>query len=78
MEKMGNQFIRIAAWLSQGVNVLLLGGHHDETVSARAYRRAWPLRHVINAIFFFQEDHCYQSHMWDIKWASELLESRHD
>jgi len=47
MEKMGNQFIRIAAWLSQGVNVLLLGGHHDETFSARAYRRAWPLRHVI-------------------------------
>lgn len=28
---------RAAAWISQGVNCLLLGGHHDQTVSARAY-----------------------------------------
>ena len=29
---------RAAAWISQGVNCLLLGGHHDQTVSAR---RMW-------------------------------------
>jgi len=29
--------LRIAAWLSQGVNCILLGGHHDVTVSARLY-----------------------------------------
>lgn len=27
----------IVAWLSQGINCILLLGHHDMTVSARAY-----------------------------------------
>ena len=34
---MVDYFVRIAAWLSQGVNCILLGGLHDQTVSARAY-----------------------------------------
>jgi len=70
---MFKQLTRIAAWLSQGFNVLLLGGHHDETVSGRAYRNRWPARRWINAVFFWQEDHCRASHMRDIEWAKELL-----
>lgn len=50
----------------------LLAGHADETLSARAYRlsrdrgRHWP-RRVIDAIFFWDENHCEQAHL------SELL-----
>lgn len=46
------------------------GGHPDETLSAAAHRRhvagksGW--RNVINALFWWQEDHCRDAH------ASEL------
>ena len=50
----------------------LLAGHADETLSARAYRlsrdrgRHWP-RRLIDAIFFWDENHCEEAH------RSELL-----
>lgn len=50
----------------------LLGGMADETLSARAYRlekernRPWP-RRIIDAIFFFDPQHCQQS------YGSEVL-----
>ncbi len=50
--------------VDQVVNTLF-GGYADETMSARAYRmsldgRRWPMR-VIDAIFFFDPNHCYES-----------------
>ena len=45
----------------------ILAGHADETLSARAYRlsrdrgRHWP-RRVIDAIFFWDENHCERSY----------------
>lgn len=40
----------------------LLGGMADETLSARAHRQhrkgRSAMRNLINAIFFWQEDHC--------------------
>ena len=53
----------------------LLAGRADETLSARAYRlsrdrgRHWP-RRVIDALFFWDENHCEQAHL------SELLRRR--
>ena len=50
----------------------ILAGHADETLSARAYRlsrdrgRHWP-RRVIDALFFWDENHCERAH------HSELL-----
>ena len=50
----------------------MTGGCADETFSARAYRRSqrtrfWRVfRVVIDWIFFWQADHCYQS------WLSEF------
>lgn len=45
----------------------LLGGWADETVSARAWRqrhkRRWAVtRRVIDAIFFFDPNHCRRAH----------------
>ena len=44
----------------------LLGGWPDETLSSRCWRweqagvRAWP-RKLVDAIFFWDKNHCYQS-----------------
>jgi hypothetical protein len=70
--------IRIAAWLSQGINCILLGGHHDQTVSARAWanrdRQPWrAVYHGLNLIFFWQDDHCRISHAADEEFAREIL-----
>jgi hypothetical protein len=46
----------------------LAGGMSDETLSARAHRRAphsrrWAItRRVINALFWWQDDHCADSY----------------
>ena len=80
---MKTQLLRIVAWLSQGVNCILLAGHHDQTVSARAYlnrnRRGWRLFYrVANAVFFWQEDHCRDSWLADVIWANEVLDEKWD
>ena len=46
----------------------LIGGWPDETLSSRAYRwehdgkRSWT-RKLIDAIFFWEEKHCYTSYL---------------
>lgn len=46
----------------------LLAGWPDETLSGRAWRwerdgvRSWP-RRVIDRLFFWEQDHCYQSYI---------------
>lgn len=46
----------------------LIGGWPDETLSSQAYRwekdgkRSWT-RKLIDAIFFWEEKHCYASYM---------------
>lgn len=53
----------------------LIGGYADETLSAAAYRwekddiRSWP-RRLIDALFFFEEQHCFES------WRAELLRTQ--
>ena len=51
----------------------LLGGMADETLSARAYRtrETNPRRmRVIDALFFWEDGHCYKS------WLSEVERSQ--
>lgn len=58
-----SRLLNLAIALDQLVNVLA-GGHPDETLSARAWRmrahtRAWRRAYrAINALFFWQADHC--------------------
>jgi hypothetical protein len=70
--------LRLSAWASQTVNVWLLLGHHDQTVSARCYinryKKGWKLAYkAINALFFWQENHCKSSFEQDIAYALEVL-----
>lgn len=57
-----NWLIQLLVAVDQLGNTLL-GGWADETISARAYRQRhklrWRIAHgFINALFFFQQDHC--------------------
>lgn len=68
----------IATWLSQGINCVCLKGSPDMTVSARCHlnrhKPKWATaRRVINAAFFFQEDHCKSSFQSDVRYAVRVL-----
>lgn len=53
---------KVGLALDQLINAIL-GGYPDESLSARAFRwdrdgrRRWPKK-IINAMFFWQRDHC--------------------
>jgi hypothetical protein len=69
-----------AALLSQWVNHALLypwGGHHDMTVSAHVYTKRhlprWRVAYAtINAVFFWQYDHCWGSFQRDVGFCERL------
>lgn len=63
--------LRVAIGVDQLLNAVL-GGQPDETVSARCWRRRedWPygpMRRVIDAVFFWQTDHCQRSYESEAK-----------
>ena len=66
---------RVAASMSQFGNAALLGGWPDETISGRMHRENHHIaKEIINTIFFFQEDHCRQSHLEDVEFSKMILE----
>ena len=59
---------------SQFLNVLLLNGHPNESISGRCYGEPWPLAmKVVNRVFFWQQNHCKSAYMSDIRWAQQYL-----
>lgn len=75
---MTHYLIRVGDALSQLCNVVLLNGHPNESMSGRAWRTqsAWYV--LIDAILWFDEDHCRVAYENDLKYAAGLLEARHD
>ena len=82
MNRLILQFTRVAAWLSQGVNCILLFGHHDQTVSGRAYESGvlrghdqWrTVQRTIDRVWILfggEADHCRRSHERDLKFCEE-------
>jgi hypothetical protein len=70
-------FLHIMTWTSQTLNVWVLFGHPDQSISARAYvnrtRPRWRTAYkIINKIFFWQVDHCYTAHHSDLKRAEYI------
>lgn len=81
IQRITTQLVRISAWISQGVNVIFLGGHEDETISARAYQNKsdpkWStVYNILNRVFFWQDDHCQVSHYSDYLRAVRILNDR--
>lgn len=78
MDRLKQHALRVSAWASQTVNLWLLFGHHDQTVSARCYvnrhKPGWRWAYLtINRMFFWQEDHCWSSHLSDVEFAVDVL-----
>lgn len=76
---LGHYVSRVGAWASQGVNCVFLLGHPDQSLSARCYLqrngRVWcALYRAINALFWWDNDHCKASHERDLRFARRLLE----
>ena len=65
--------VQVFIALDQTLNAVL-GGFADESLSARAYRndspvgkRRWRIaRRVIDALFFWEPDHCFHAFMSEI------------
>lgn len=53
---------QIAIAFDQLLNALL-GGMADETLSARAHRTGSAWEPLIDALFFWQTDHCFESYL---------------
>jgi len=81
---MKTYLLRIAAWLSQGLHCIALGGHHDMTLSARCYveyrlrgNARWRLAHdAINWVFWVtlkQQEHCMASFLSDAEFARDVI-----
>lgn len=74
----------LAVLASQAINVIVFGGMPDETVSGRCYRegvlggsRRWARRRrIVDAVFFWDIDHCRRSHENDVAFARMILQSR--
>lgn len=58
---MRDWWLQVLIALDQLLNALL-GGWADETLSARAHRKSDWRRQAINALFFWQYDHCAASY----------------
>lgn len=62
-------------------NVWLFNGNPDESISARCYREGvildrvkWDARRVfIDAMFFWQDEHCMKSYLIDLEHAREMV-----
>ena len=73
---------RVLIGLDQCINTIL-GGWPDETLSSRAWRwhadgvRSWP-RVAIDAVFFWDKDHCQMSYESEKIRAQMPPDLRHD
>lgn len=73
MYKKKGYFFRLLVSIDQFLNVLLLNGNEDQTISGRVGYRAYitdkwywmALQKSINLLFFFDDDHCYNAIEWD-------------
>lgn len=72
------RLIRIGDSLSQLANVILLGGHPNESLSGRAWRTQSKWRYVIDAILWFDNDHCKNAYLNDINYAKTIIENNKD
>ena len=65
--------LRVLLALDQFFNVLILNGSEDMTISGKVgykslttNKKRWEIAEkIINTLFFFQPNHCYESIEWD-------------
>ncbi len=61
--------------LSRTFNAAFLGGSTHQTTSARAFIENWPRAQLwINALFFWEEDHCRTAWETEVFHAEQTLQ----
>ena len=66
--------IRLLDSFSQVLNVLLLNGDANESVSGRAYRQNWETSvKIIDAVLWFDPDHCRNAYLSDLARAYAII-----
>lgn len=72
---MWNYVRRVGSAISQLLNVLILfGKDENESISGRAYREPWYFaERLINAVIFWDEQHCREAYMNDLRRAAQTL-----
>jgi hypothetical protein len=66
--------IRLLDSVSQILNVALLNGDANESISGRAYRENWATTvKIIDAVLFFDPDHCRNAYLSDLARAYALV-----
>jgi hypothetical protein len=67
----------LVSLVSRFINAAFLGGSTHQTTSARAHietSRGWRIgRRVINAVFFWQDDHCAWAYAHEVDQARKTL-----
>jgi hypothetical protein len=68
------KLLQILIAIDQLLNTILYAGWADETLSAAAFRKEQKgitsgkiLRPIIDKIFFFDESHCFNAHLAEVK-----------
>ena len=66
--------IRLLDSFSQVLNVLLLNGDANESISGRAYRENWATTvKIIDAVMFLETDHCRNAYLSDLARAYAII-----
>jgi len=66
-------FVRLVDSISQLLNVLLLDGDANESISGRSYRESWKSEKVINFVFFWEPEHCKLAYYTDLARAKNMV-----
>ena len=67
MKEVSEAYLNLLVCASRFLNTLL-GGKHDEMLSSRVYReRIWVGVIIIDAIFFWEKNHCLECLLWEIE-----------
>ena len=71
---MKDYLVRVGNAVSQLLNVVLLNGHPNESISGRSYREGWTTAQaIIDTIFWFDPGHCLNSHLNERVWCRMLF-----
>lgn len=75
---MKDYLVRVGNALSQLLNVALLNGHPNESISGRCYREGWTTaQKVIDTIFWFDPEHCMSSHLNERVWCRLIINTEY-
>ena len=64
-------WIRLGDALSQGINVALLDGDANESISGRSHREGWPSERWIDKVL--GQRHCAESYRADVERARRIV-----